>query len=96
MAVVKNNDYDSLLFWIRISHVIAAFIPFFINVVINAFHDEKNYPWVKVLPLLFFSLALAAASFTPAIVEGVALPLENKELIYGHFFRYMRCILALQ
>jgi len=86
MAVVKNNDYDSLLFWIRISHVIAAFIPFFINVVINAFHDEKNYPWVKVLPLLFFSLALAAASFTPAIVEGVALPLENKELIYGPFF----------
>ena len=26
MAVVKNNDYDSLLFWIRF-HVIAAFIP---------------------------------------------------------------------
>lgn len=86
MAVVINYDYESLLFWIRISHVIAAFIPLFVNVVINAFHDEKNYPWVKVLPLLIFSLALAAASFTPAIVEGVASPLENKELIYGPFF----------
>lgn len=86
MIIIIKTDYGSLFFWIRVSQAVAATIPWFFYALVFAFQDSKKYPYGKVIALLCFSLALAAASFTPVMIVGIKHPIENKELIYGPFF----------
>lgn len=44
------------------------------------------YPYRKVLLIFLLSLILAGMSLTPLIIENVALPLEEKNLVYGPLF----------
>lgn len=86
MTVLFFNDYEDLLLAIRISHAVAATTPWFIFALVFCFEDDIKFPYKSVILLLALSLILSAASFTPAIIKGVAVPLENKEPLYGPLF----------
>lgn len=86
MTVLFFNDYEDLLLAIRISHAVAATTPWFIFALVFCFEDDIKYPYKSVILLLFLSLILSTASFTPAIIKGVTVPLENKEPLYGPLF----------
>jgi len=86
MVITIKSDYNGLLLWVRISQAIAALIPWFVYALVYAFQGNKDYHNRKILSLLFVSMVLAAASFTPAMIAGLQFPLEKKELVYGPFF----------
>jgi PAS domain S-box-containing protein len=86
LVITLISDYAGLLFWIRFSHAVAATTPWFVYALVDAFQDEKAYPYKKVIIVLSFSLILAVLSFTPTIIPGIGFPLEHKEPLYGPLF----------
>jgi PAS domain S-box-containing protein len=84
--ITIENDYDGLLFWIRVAHVVAATIPCFVIALVYALQGEKEYPYKKVLAVCLFGLIMAGMSLTPTVIQGVAFPFEKKDVIYGSLF----------
>jgi len=84
--IFVKDDYKELLFWIKISHAVAAFIPTFIYSVVYAFIYEKNFSYKKLLPIFLIGASISLLSLTNIFVEDLAFPLQNKEIIYGSLF----------
>ena len=88
MITIKT-DYQGLLLWIKIAHAVAAFAPWFLLALVFTFLNESEQPLYKnktITILFFFSLFLAVLCLTPAMIEGVAFPLENKDHHSGPLF----------
>ncbi len=86
LMVIISTSYESIVFWVRASHALAALTPWFVLALVYCFREEGSYPYRKVLCFLFFSLFLAFMSLTPFFIEGVTVPVVEKNPLYGHLF----------
>ncbi len=84
--IVIHSDYDSLLFWIRLSHAVAATTPWFVLALVYCFQDKEEYPYKTTILVLMLCLVLAGISLTPLIIQGIAPPIEQKHQTYGPLF----------
>ncbi|RJX27997.1 MAG: PAS domain-containing protein [Dethiobacter sp.] len=86
LFVILQNDYEQALFWIRMSHALAATTPSFMFALVYCFKAGIKYPYRKVFWVFLFSLALALLCLTPAVIKDVVLAAEGKIKIYGPVF----------
>lgn len=84
--VATTFEYEGLLYWVRISHVVASTIPCFVVALVYTF-DEGKYPYAKVAALMTLGVILGVLSYTPHIIQDMSLPLEQKDLVYGPLFQ---------
>ncbi len=85
LMILFQQEYGPLLFWVRVSHAIGVFFPWFVLALIFSF-QEKEYPTRFILGLLYTTLVMAALSMTPLFIAGIDVPLEQKDPIYGPLF----------
>gem|GEM_PF-207903 len=85
LVILFQTEYDSLLLWIRISHAVGVFFPWFVLALVYCFREE-SYPTRFIVGLFVTSCLLAVLSMTPLIIAGVDLPLEQKDPVYGPLF----------
>jgi len=86
LSVVTQEQYYSLLFWVRTSHAIAITVPFYILAMSFAFTGINPWQQKGVYVVALSSLVLAFLSFTPLIIKDMAFPLENKDIVPGPLF----------
>lgn len=86
LMVTVQQGYAEALFWIRISHAVAATTPWFAYALVHCFAGGKKYPSKKVFFLLGGVLALALLSLTPAVIKDVILLPGAKVKVYGPLF----------
>jgi PAS domain S-box-containing protein len=70
----------------RFSHAVGAILACFIFALAYSFQGENSYPYRKVVPIFLLGFLLAGASMSSMIIQDVAVPLEQKELVYGRYF----------
>ena len=86
LMVTVQQGYAETLFWIRVSHAVAAATPWFAYALVHCFAVGKKYPSKKVFSLLGGVLALALLSLTPAVIKDVILLPGAKVKVYGPLF----------
>ena len=86
LMVTFVNDPEGLLLWMRISHAVAAFTPFFTIAMVFSFEENKAYPKKLVLFFLLLSIFLASITLTPTVIRDIGIPLSDREKIYGPLF----------
>ncbi|MEW5920052.1 MAG: ATP-binding protein [Bacillota bacterium] len=88
LFVVMQDQYHPLLFWVRASHAAAITIPchIFTMAFAVAGANPGQQRWARIVGLS--CLVLFFLSFTPAIIRGMKLPLESKDIALGPFFPF--------
>ncbi len=88
LMVISVSSYDDILFWIRFAFAVVAFIPSFIYALACTFQEEERiYPYKRLRVFFVLSFLVAGLSlFTPAIIQSLAGPLEEKNIVYGALF----------
>jgi len=89
LMIIINTDYQSLLLWIKTAHAVAAFTPWFVLTIVYVFLHGTSQRLLsnKLISFLFmFSLFLAVLCFTPAMIEGLVIPIDQRDHISGPLF----------
>ncbi len=85
--VSSLEAHGALLLWMRISHAVAAFTPFFTIAMVYSFQETGQYPKKWIFSFFFFTFVLALLTLlTPAVIRDLGLPLEARAKINGPLF----------
>ena len=86
LMVTVQQEYAGALFWIRVSHAVAAITPWFIVAFAYCFSHPEKYPYRGVFFLLLCTLAMALFSMTPAVIKDVMMLPGAKVKVQGAYF----------
>lgn len=80
--ILVHDDYASLLFWIRVSHAVAIFIPWHLYAISVTFPKNNPFCFKGSILSLISCTAMALLSLSPWLVKGIAEPVLEKQQIF--------------
>lgn len=83
LIVTTQNNYHTVLFWIRVSHALGILIPWHIFALALSLFSDQLFSFRQTKVSLFFTIIFSLLAFTPYFIVGIQEPYEAKEIIYG-------------
>jgi PAS domain S-box-containing protein len=83
LIVTVQDNYHTVLFWVRVSHALGILIPWHIFALALSLFSDQLFSFRQTKISLFFTIAFSLLAFTPYFIVGIQEPYEGKELVYG-------------
>ncbi len=88
LMITILNEYNALVLWVRISHAVGIMIFWHVYALSVTFPSGNPLKTAGNRFVFLLTLFTAAMAFSPLFIEGINLPVVNKEPLFGPFYLF--------